>query len=71
MQIIGIIIGGGLSRLASQQEASQENLLSLFNTKTQNLAIEDACLFTLHFLCKIRIIEFKSDWHMSIDLQYL
>ena len=43
-----INIGGALSRLASQQEASQENW---FKTRSwQNLAIGGACLFTLHSL---------------------
>ena len=31
MQIIGLNIGGTLSRLASQQEASQQNRLNLLN----------------------------------------
>ena len=33
MQIIIITIGGALSRLASQQQASQENWLNLLNRK--------------------------------------
>ena len=33
MQIIVLNIGGALSRLASQQEASQENLFNLLNRK--------------------------------------
>ena len=32
MQIIGLNIGGALSRLASQQEASQENWFNLLNS---------------------------------------
>ena len=37
MQIIGLNIGGALSRLASQQEASQENWFNLLKS-TQDLA---------------------------------
>ena len=40
MQIIGLNIGGPLSRLASQQEASQENLFNLLN---RNKVLAKSC----------------------------
>ena len=49
MQIIGLTIGGALSRLASQQEASQENWFNLLN-RNKVLPKGGACLFTLHSL---------------------
>ena len=59
MQINGLNIGSALSRLASQQEASQK-IYSIYITEIrswQNLVIGGACLFTLHFLsfffCKV------------------
>ena len=52
MQIIGLTIGGALSRLATQQKASQENW---FNSLKKNKVLAkpcygSACLFTLHSL---------------------
>ena len=49
MQIIGLILDGALSRLASQQKTSQENWFNLLKTAPrswQNFGIGRACLFT-------------------------
>ena len=68
MQIIGLNIDGALSRLASQQEASQENVSNLLNRNKvlAFLVIGGACLFTLHSLItwKLKGDNFRSEkWH--------
>ena len=68
MQIIGLNIGSAHSRLASQQEASQENWFNLLKTASrswQNFGIGGACLFTLHSLYWVDWI-FTRAWKKSM-----
>ena len=63
MQIIGLNIGGALSRLASQQETSQENWFNLL-TSTKVLAKSWYrgrlfVYFTFHILFKIQVKRIK------------